>query len=253
MKDGLSAEFDAVAGWTAEAVSALGADYAMPAACRGSGSPSALAWLAEAMGVRPGQLVLDAGSGVGGPSAWLRDHYRAHVIASEPMLGATRSSSSLFGLPVVTAWSQALPLARCSVTACWSLGVLDTTPDEASKLALLHEVRRVLSPGAALGLLVIVRAASELVEPPEGNDFPTLDGLLRLLEETGFAPVQRVRTDSLSMAPLDWQARADRVSALIAERHRNDPVWRHAEEQAERIGRLLRDGRLESWLVASAC
>jgi hypothetical protein len=41
------AEFDDVAGWTADAVRRLGDRYAIPAACRGSSSPTALAWLAR--------------------------------------------------------------------------------------------------------------------------------------------------------------------------------------------------------------
>ena len=35
-------EFDTVASWTADAVQELGQDHALPAACRGSGSPAAL-------------------------------------------------------------------------------------------------------------------------------------------------------------------------------------------------------------------
>jgi hypothetical protein len=42
------AEFDDVAGWTADAVEQLGIRHAIPAACRGSSSPAGLAWLAEA-------------------------------------------------------------------------------------------------------------------------------------------------------------------------------------------------------------
>jgi hypothetical protein len=38
------AEFDDVAGWTADAVEQLGRRHAIPAACRGSASPAALAW-----------------------------------------------------------------------------------------------------------------------------------------------------------------------------------------------------------------
>ena len=40
-------EFDVAARWTAESVGRLGPDHAIPAACRGSGGPGALAWLAQ--------------------------------------------------------------------------------------------------------------------------------------------------------------------------------------------------------------
>ena len=36
--EAMEAEFDTVAGWTEEAVRALGAETAIPAGCRGSGS-----------------------------------------------------------------------------------------------------------------------------------------------------------------------------------------------------------------------
>ena len=250
----LSAEFDTMAAWTAQVVAELGDSYALPAACRGSGSPSALAWLAEAMGISPGDLVVDIGSGVGGPAAWLRDHYRARVIAAEPMVNAAIASSHLFGLASVSAWSQSLPLRDHSVAACWSLGVFDTIPDRQGKRAMLREARRVLSVGAPLGLLVIEREQEELIDPPRGNDFPRHEDLLALLDEAGFALVQSVRTDSLSAAPVDWQARADRVTEHVNRRHSGEPAWCDAQDQASRIAALLAAESVTSWLIhASAC
>ncbi len=52
------AESDDVAGWTADAVELLGERHAVPAACRGSASPAALAWLADpayALAARQGE------------------------------------------------------------------------------------------------------------------------------------------------------------------------------------------------------
>ncbi|MCW2696494.1 MAG: Methyltransferase type 11, S-adenosyl-L-methionine-dependent, partial [Modestobacter sp.] len=59
--EAMETEFGTVAGWTQEAVEALGHEYAVPAGCRGSGSEAALRWLADGLGVRPGERVLDAG------------------------------------------------------------------------------------------------------------------------------------------------------------------------------------------------
>ena len=249
MSDGLTAEFDTVAAWTEQAVADLGPDYALPAACRGSGSPSALAWLAEAMHVTRGQTVLDTGAGVGGPAAWLRDHYGAQVVTTEPMPAATAAAHRLFGLPAVDAWSQALPLRPRSVDAAWALGVLDTTPDRGSKAAVLGELARVLRPGGALGLLVLVRRVEELVDPPEGNDFPTADALEALLQEAGFAVVQTLPVGSLADAPVDWTARADRVEAEIERRHAAEPGWQVAEQQGQRIGRLLAEEQVSAVLL----
>src|SRR3954451_10109904 len=51
--DAMEAEFDTVAGWTEEAVRALGPEHAVPAGCRGSGSEGALRWLADRLALRP--------------------------------------------------------------------------------------------------------------------------------------------------------------------------------------------------------
>src|SRR3954451_24913585 len=71
--DAMEAEFDTVAGWTEEAVRALGPEHAIPAGCRGSGSEGALRWLADRLELHPGARMLDEGAGGGGPAgrpAW---------------------------------------------------------------------------------------------------------------------------------------------------------------------------------------
>ncbi len=66
----MSAEFDTVAAWTAEAAVDIGPEYFLPAACRGSASPGALRWLLERLDPRPGTRMLDCGAvwGVRPPS-----------------------------------------------------------------------------------------------------------------------------------------------------------------------------------------
>ena len=107
--DAQEIEFDLVAGWTEDAVRELGPEYAIPAGCRGSGSPSDLAWLAEALQVGPDTRVADVGSGVGGPAAWLADHFGPQPVCIEPMRGAAAAGQRLFGLPTVVAAAEALP------------------------------------------------------------------------------------------------------------------------------------------------
>ncbi|NYE14930.1 hypothetical protein [Actinomadura citrea] len=82
------AEFDDVAGWTADAVERLGDRYAIPAACRGSANPAAWAWPAEACELRPGSVLLDVGAGVGGPVAWAAERFGVRPILLEPMPAA---------------------------------------------------------------------------------------------------------------------------------------------------------------------
>ena len=176
--DAQEIEFDLLAGWTEDAVRELGPEYAIPAGCRGSGSPSDLAWLAEALLVGPDTRVADVGSGVGGPAAWLADHFGPQPVCVEPMRGAAAAGRRLFGLPTVVAGAEALPLTSGAFDAVECLGVLCTIP-RPQRPAVLRELRRVLRPEGDLGLLVFV-ARGPLPGPlPEGNDFPTEEALTR--------------------------------------------------------------------------
>lgn len=81
MTDAMSAEFDTVADWTADAALALGPDYYVPAACRG----------------------------VGGPAAFAHDRAGVRPLLAEPERGACRSAERLFDLPVIRCEATALP------------------------------------------------------------------------------------------------------------------------------------------------
>jgi len=247
-------EFDLLASWTEDAVLELGPEYAIPAGCRGSGSPSDLAWLAEAMLVGSDTRIVDVGSGVGGPAAWLADHFGAQPVCVEPMRGAAAAGGRLFGLPTVVADAEALPLRSGVFDAVECLGVLCTIP-RSRRPAVLAELRRVLrypddhGNGGDLGLLVFV-ARGPLPGPlPEGNDFPTEDALHTLLDGAGFTVVQSMESDGLAQAPVAWQERADAVDELLARRHGDDARWQRAEEQTARISRLISGGHVRPLLV----
>ena len=63
--EAMADEFGTVAQWTAEVALNLGPGYHVPAACRGSGQPAALDWLLAGLQPAPGDLLIDAGAGVG--------------------------------------------------------------------------------------------------------------------------------------------------------------------------------------------
>ncbi|MGZ4642419.1 MAG: class I SAM-dependent methyltransferase [Blastococcus sp.] len=247
--DAMEAEFDTVAGWTEEAVRALGPDHAIPAGCRGSGSEGALRWLADGMRLDTGTRLLDAGAGVGGPAGWLAADRGVRPVCAEPMFSASRAGRRLFGLPSVVAFGQQLPLADDAFDAAWCLGVLCTTPDKDGALA---ELRRVLRAGGRLGLLVFV-ADGPLPPPlPEGNEFPSEEELLELIDGAGFRLDATTDAD-LADSPPGWTERADAVDAEVARRHGDDPAFQQAREQSQRVGRLLAEGALRPWLgVATA-
>jgi SAM-dependent methyltransferase len=246
VNDALADEFDVVAGWTEQVVGDLGPDYAIAAACRGSGSPVSLAWLAEALEVRLARRMLDVGSGAGGPAAWLAEHFGLAPVCAEPMRFAARASRRLFGLPAVAAAGEALPFRAATFDAAWCLGVLDTARDKA---ALLAELRRVLGPVGRVGLLAFL-ADGPLPPPlPDGNDFSTAAELDQLLRTAGFQVLQTTPAGSLADAPVSWRARADRVEDALARRHAGDPRWQTAQEQTARVARLISDGHLRPTLL----
>jgi SAM-dependent methyltransferase len=153
VSEAMEAEFDTVAEWTAQVAEELGPEYYVPAACRGSGSPAALDWLIDRMGLAPGQLLLDSGAGVGGPAAYAARSRSVQPVLVEPEAGACRAAKRLFDFPAVRGLGTALPMADSSFDAAWSLGVLCTTPDH---LTLLGELRRAVRSGGRIGLLAFV-------------------------------------------------------------------------------------------------
>ncbi len=242
--EAMEVEFDDIAWWTAQAVDGLGADHAIPAGCRGSASPAALAWLAEACSLTDGMRLLDLGAGVGGPAAWVSRRYGVRPVLVDPMPGACRAASHLFGLPVVLADGLAVPLQDGSLDAAWCLGVLCTVDD---KYGVLRELRRMLVPGASLGLLVLVAQTAHPEPAPEGNSFPSQKELVAVLEEAHFDLVEQVGAPD--EVPHSWTSRADAVDDCIREAHGDDRRYLEAQQQSERMGELLSSGQVSTQLL----
>jgi SAM-dependent methyltransferase len=239
-------EFDVVAEWTLEAVRRLGPDHALPAGCRGSASPAALAWLGEACELNSGTILLDVGAGVGGPAGYAADRFGVRPVLVEPMPQAARAALELFGRPALIATGEALPLAAGSIDAAWCLGVLCTTTE---KPAVLSELHRVLRPGASLGLLAFLADQPHPAGAPEGNAFPSAEELDALLAAAGFGVVEQAELAGFGAAPRSWSERADRVEQEIDRAHGDDPRLAVARRQEQRIGRLLAQGRITGRLV----
>jgi SAM-dependent methyltransferase len=208
--DPMEAEFGTVAEWTAEVASQLGPDYAIPAACRGSGQPAALDWLLAGLDPAPGALLVDVGAGLGGPDAF----------------------------------AAALPLADGRADAAWSLGVLCTLPGRDAQLAMLRELRRIVRPGGRIGLLVYAAARLPLDDPPEGNHFPGEDDLDVLVRGAGLAVVAAANAHRMSAPPADWRNRIDAVDRELHRRFGRTPQLRTSDQQGARIGQLIESGQL---------
>lgn len=237
--DAMSDEFDLVAEWTAQVAIDLGPDYYVPAGCRGSGSPAALAWLVDTLAPEPSDRMLDCGAGVGGPAAFAAERAGVRALLVDPEPGACRAAGRLFGLPTVRATAADLPFDRASFDVAWCLAVLCTTRDQ---LRLLTELRRVLRPGGRLGLLVFTTSTGRLRGQPEGNHFPTDIELAALLSAARLEVEATAHTADFADEPPGWRRRFDAVEAELDRRHHADDAWQTAQDQASRFGRLLDSG-----------
>jgi ubiquinone/menaquinone biosynthesis C-methylase UbiE len=244
-------EFNVVAGWTADELVGRDTVSQLAGASRGSGGPSALAWLAESLGLRPGTHLLDVGAGLGGPAAWITERYGVWPVAVEPMVDADQGSALLFDHPIVAASASALPLRAASFDAAWILAVLDTVSDP---LRVLIEVRRTLIDDGRLGILAyLARAPIEPDVKPAGNHFQSEAELHADLRAAGFAVVDRAAAGRLVEAPIDWQLRQEHVEDRLAERHGDDPRWLEAKANEEAFASLLTSGQLEPVLLHAMC
>jgi SAM-dependent methyltransferase len=236
--DEMKDEFDTIPLWTVRAVEDLGPEYAVPAACRGSGSPQAQAWLAERLGLTERSRLIDVGAGMGGAAELAAHRSGAEVVLVEPMLGACRAARQLFDRPTVAAAGEALPFSDGTFDAAWSLGVLCTSTDQS---AMLRELRRIVRPSGAIGLLVYIKTVDQLPRQPEGNDFPTRQGLERLVSDAGMRIVDRAELTDFDSPPDWWQRRVAAVDDLLRDRHHHDPRWQNAADQEAIITELLDD------------
>jgi SAM-dependent methyltransferase len=235
MKD----EFDTVPSWTVRAVNTLGPEYAIPAACRGSGSPESLRWLAGRLGLNTDTTLVDVGAGMGGSAEFVGDEFDTDVVLVEPMMGACQAAGQLFGRATVAAAGENLPFADGVFDAAWSLGVVCSSTDQPT---MLRELRRIVRKGGKVGLLVYIKTVDDLPNQPEGNNFPTRDGLDVLVRDAGLGIIDGAELADFAGPPDWWQERVDQVDELVAQRHRHDSRWQNASDQETIITGLIGDG-----------
>jgi SAM-dependent methyltransferase len=239
-------EFDTLPQWTADAVLELGPEHAVPAACRGSGSPEAIRWMCRSMGLRAGFRLLDSGAGEGGPAELAAREFHVASVLADPMYGACVAARRMFRRPTVVAGGERLPFPDATFDAAWSLGVLCTVDDKAR---VLKELRRVVRPGAPVALLVFVRTVDVLPEQPDGNDFPDRAELESLMDAARLGVTEQATLGDFPDPPSEWQAKVDAVDRWIRNRHQHDGRLAAAQEQQRTIGQLLADGLVEGQLL----
>jgi SAM-dependent methyltransferase len=245
----MAAEFGTVAEWTAQVAADLGPEYYVPAACRGSGQPMALDWLLGGLRPGPGDLMFDAGAGVGGPAAYAAGKTGVRPVLAEPEPAACRAATKLFGFPAVQADATGLPFKTGSADLAWCLGVLCTAPGPDDQLAMLRELRRVVRPGGPIGLLVYLAETEQLDDPPQGNHFPDSTALHALLGRAGLDVEAVADAQQMPDPPAAWADRAAVVERELRRRFRATPQLAAATEQSDRIGALLNSGQLTSQIL----
>lgn len=248
--DAMVEEFDTYAMWTADAVAELGPEFALPAACRGSGSPAALDWLASRLDIGRGSRLLDSGAGVGGPAAYTASTRGVRPFLVEPMQGACSAAARLFSHPVVVGEGSALPFSDGLFDAAWSLGVLCTVQDKAHHLTeLARMVGSTAGAGGKVGLLVFVRTVDRLPEQPEGNEFPDRPELDAELRRAGLQVLDETLVRELPPAPHTWQQAVAEVDAVIERDHGAQEGFRVAQQQSKQVGRLISEGLVVAHLL----
>jgi hypothetical protein len=114
---------------------------------------------------------------------------------------------------------------------------------------MLRELRRVVRPGGPIGLLVYVATRLPLDDPPLGNRFPPTSDLRSLVADAGLVVLRAADARHMSAPPADWRDSAQTVEGELHRRFGRSPQLREADEQSERIGRLLRRGQLATQVL----
>lgn len=196
------AEFAGQASAIASQIPDLAPDERIPAACRGSGNPAMLSWLAEGLSVDPASLVVDVGAGIGGPAAWLTERYGCTVVAVEPAEPACRAAKELFGLASVCSAAERLPFADATFDAALLLGVCSVVDDPAAVLAEARRVARrlALSDYAAAGPTPVLAG---------GSTFRPSAAVEEAVRSAGWIIDQT--SDAVPPTPSTWSAAAESI------------------------------------------
>jgi hypothetical protein len=96
---------------------------------------------------------------------------------------------------------------------------------------------------------VFVAVAAELDDPPQGNHFPASGQLHAQLDRAGLEAVEVADFRDLGEPPADWTERADAVERELQRRYGHTRQLAVANEQSDRIGKLLGSGQLTSQVI----
>lgn len=193
-------EFDLQASAIANQIPSLPEPDRIAAACRGSGNPAALSWLAEGLRLDESTTVIDLGAGLGGPSAWLHKRYGCYCINLE--VAPRAAAANIFATPTICGCAEQPPLRTDSVDVALLLGVLSVV---AHAHLVLREAARVAH---RLGVLEYCSTTSSAREVG-GGTFPTADRFRNQVNAAGWNIIQMAA--STVPPPTTWTDAADLI------------------------------------------
>jgi ubiquinone/menaquinone biosynthesis C-methylase UbiE len=245
-RDRLETEFGIYSEWLAQAVAKLGPTQTIPVACRGTGKPDLFRRIGEDLHITAESLVLDVGSGLGGPAAWLMAEKGCRVVGIDLMEAEVRASSQLFpDLATVVARAEELPWRPGSFSAAWALGVIEMVQE---KERVVSEIARVLKKGGRAAFYGFFATDRTIEHLPSANRFQPLRDLLDLLNVNRLRVVKTYRSEPTPPPP-EWRLAVEKVRAQVRSQHAGDSRLILAETQVGAFNWLRNQGQISDWIV----
>jgi SAM-dependent methyltransferase len=245
-RERLAIEFGRYSEWLVEAIQSLGIEDPVPAACRGTANPVLFEEAAGLLDVSAGDLVLDVGSGLGGPGAWLASQNGCKVVGVDVMEQSARGAHRLFPhLPTVVASSRALPFGDGVFDGAWCLGTIETIGD---KQTALSEMVRVVKPGGRTVVYTFVVVAELDESTPLADRLEPRSDLEAKIAGAGFVIATSRLLEGLPAAPSQWKQSAKAVRGEVAARHSEDGEYSTVSRELDKVARLFSSDLIEPWI-----
>jgi sarcosine/dimethylglycine N-methyltransferase len=210
--------------------------------------------LARRAGLTRGMRVLDAGSGLGGPSRYLAETIGCHVTGVDLTPAYVAIAAGLAGSVNYSVGSiLELPFENASFDVVWSQHVVMNIPD---RVPLYRELRRVLKTGGTFAFYdpYLPDTGDAPLYPVPWAETPASSTLLTehttvaTLEDAGF---RMLAFDDMTPKGVDWIARQQEQMRQVNALTLATVMGERMREMAANLGRNLMEGRVR--LVMGTC